>query len=344
MSVTPIWIGSPNSRTRLGSVRFITLHWMVGNLRGTDQIFQKVHGTATHYGIENGVVHQYVTEERSAPGTGSNLAIPYDITIEHAGGWLLPDGTRFKPSEATHETSAQLCADISRRHGLGKLVVGVNVFPHKHFVATACPGTLDLEWIASRANELLGHPSAPAATSGAAVLGHNASSWSTFQIQEALIRLNYDLGPWGADGGYGLFTTKAVHKLELDYGLSVDIGIAGPQVVGKLAELTGIPAPAPAAAKPATPAAPKFPLPQGSYFGPKNGPKRSVSGYFSHRDDLKMYQQQMQNRGWKIKVDGLYGDETGDVTEAFQKEKKLTVDRWIGPETWAAAWTAPITK
>jgi len=90
-------------------------------------------------------------------------------------------------------------------------------------------------------------------------------------------------------------------------------------------------------------AAPAFPLPWNWYFGPKSGPRESVSGYYSHREDLRRWQQRMRDRGWTINPDGLYGDQTGDVAEAFQREKGLTVDRKIGPATWAAAWTAPVT-
>lgn len=89
--------------------------------------------------------------------------------------------------------------------------------------------------------------------------------------------------------------------------------------------------------------APPFPLPAGAYFGPKSGPKRSVSGYYSHREDLRRWQLQMRARGWQIEPDGLYGRQTGNVAAAFQAEKGLTVDRLIGPATWAAAWTAPVT-
>ena len=101
--------------------------------------------------------------------------------------------------------------------------------------------------------------------------------------------------------------------------------------------------------KPATPrpktgrTAPAFPLPPGSYFGPKNGPNSSVSGYYSHRSDLKKWQARMAARGWRITADGLYGPATAKVARSFQAEKGLAVDGLIGPATWAAAWTAPIT-
>ena len=97
------------------------------------------------------------------------------------------------------------------------------------------------------------------------------------------------------------------------------------------------------APEPAAQSAPAFPLPSGWYFGPKNGPKESVSGYFGHRDGLRTWQAQMKRRGWNISVDGLYGPQTERITKAFQKEKKLDVDGRIGPATWQAAWTAPVT-
>ena len=98
---------------------------------------------------------------------------------------------------------------------------------------------------------------------------------------------------------------------------------------------------------PATPKAPPFPLPAGSYFGWKSGGNESVSGYYSYREDLKAWQAQMIKRGWNLGAsgaDGLFGPRTFEVAKAFQAEKGLRfVDGLIGPETWAAAWEAPVT-
>ena len=91
---------------------------------------------------------------------------------------------------------------------------------------------------------------------------------------------------------------------------------------------------------------PRFPLPSGHVFGPKTGPYWQHSGYYSATDraGLRVWQAQMRNvRKWTIDVDGLYGDQTGDVTEAFQREKGLKPDRLIGKATWDKAWTAKIT-
>lgn len=105
------------------------------------------------------------------------------------------------------------------------------------------------------------------------------------------------------------------------------------------------PAPKPAPPKKTAPAkkAPKFPLKPGSAFGPRTGPTWQVSGYYSHRSDLRRWQQRMSDRGWVIAVDGLYGNQTRDVARAFQHEKGLSPDALIGRDTWAAAWSAPVT-
>jgi hypothetical protein len=58
---------------------------------------------------------------------------------------------------------------------------------------------------------------------------------------------------------------------------------------------------------------------------------------------VSTWQQRMRTRGWNIGVDGQYGEQSKRVCLAFQQEKGLLVDGVVGPETWYAAWTAPIT-
>ena len=129
-----------------------------------------------------------------------------------------------------------------------------------------------------------------------------------------------------------------------------------------------VPAPAKPAAKPkpkpSTSKAPAFPLPRRKgglyYYGPPSGPKTSVSGRTRnsgapgdvvlqggrwYSKGLKMWQQRMLDRGWSgIGVaDGRYGPKTELVVRQFQKSKGLGVDGKIGPGTWSAAWTEPVT-
>jgi N-acetylmuramoyl-L-alanine amidase len=117
----------------------------------------------------------------------------------------------------------------------------------------------------------------------------------------------------------------------------------------------GRPSPAPLPAPKPSPGvpAPAFPLPGGSYFGPKLplSNARSVSGWFQRlpsgrpgHPGLLRWQQRMQHRGWDIAADGLYGPQTASVARHFEIEKHLGVDQGlIGSQVWAAAWTAPIT-
>lgn len=148
-----------------------------------------------------------------------------------------------------------------------------------------------------------------------------------------------------ADGYYGDDTKAAVKVLQRRLGVTAD-GLWGPATEKAYKGSSGSSSSKPEASssKPkAASKAPKFPLPKGSYFGPKSGPKASVSGYYSHKADLKKWQAQMRKRGWSITADGLYGSNTRTVVRAFQKEKGLTVDGKIGPKTWAAAWTEKVT-
>jgi putative peptidoglycan binding protein len=59
--------------------------------------------------------------------------------------------------------------------------------------------------------------------------------------------------------------------------------------------------------------------------------------------DVRTWQNQMSARGWTIGVDGIYGPQSESVCRSFQSEKGLSVDGLVGPNTWAATWTAPVT-
>ncbi len=59
--------------------------------------------------------------------------------------------------------------------------------------------------------------------------------------------------------------------------------------------------------------------------------------------DVRQWQQRMKDRGWRIAVDGSYDPRDDEICRAFQQEKGLKVDGEVGPETWRAAWTLPVT-
>lgn len=138
-----IWKGSPNyGATRFGNqIEYIIVHWIVGTLQSADAVFANPNSdVSAHYGIGNGVIHQYVKESDTAWHAGNQTANRKSIGIEHQGGPSIPI------TDAVYNTSADLIADICRRYG--------KRFPiraHREFVATACPGTLDI----NRLNQLV---------------------------------------------------------------------------------------------------------------------------------------------------------------------------------------------
>ena len=60
-------------------------------------------------------------------------------------------------------------------------------------------------------------------------------------------------------------------------------------------------------------------------------------------EDVRTWQDQMRQRGWRLAVDGAYGPASATVCLRFQAEKHLQVDGVVGPVTWSAAWTMPVT-
>lgn len=171
---------------------------------------------------------------------------------------------------------------------------------------------------------------------------------ATLKNQQAwLIGRGYDLGPSGADGIWGPRTEAAIKGYQdflRAWGYAGDTdGSWGPGTQAAHERF--------AASLVVQPAVPAFPLPASSYFGPEAGGNQSISGYYSYNNELKQFQQRMKDRGWPITVDGFYGPKgastpqgnTAEVVVAFQKEKGLVPDGLVGPTTWEAAWSTPVT-
>ncbi|MFF7368928.1 N-acetylmuramoyl-L-alanine amidase [Streptomyces tricolor] len=64
---------------------------------------------------------------------------------------------------------------------------------------------------------------------------------------------------------------------------------------------------------------------------------------FTRHPGVATWQARMRERGWSLDADGVYGSRSRQVCLAFQKEKRLTADGIVGPATWQAAWSAPVT-
>lgn len=158
------WIGSPNHYNgRNGhTVTHITLHIMVGYLRGTDSTFANADSQASaHYGIgADGVIHQYVSESDGSYSDANFMSNNSTISIEHEGGM---DGAPC--TQACMDASARLCADIARRYGWTRLWhdgLNGNIWLHREIPGTdhatcpdLAPNGLDVNYVINKANQLL---------------------------------------------------------------------------------------------------------------------------------------------------------------------------------------------
>ena len=123
------------------SINKIVLHHNGGTLT-TEQCYQvwQTREASAHYQVEiTGRIGQLVNDSDTAWHAGDLNANQTSIGIEHANNALAPNWT---VSDATLDAGAHLVAAICRYYGLGRPVWGQNVFGHKNFYATDCPGAL----------------------------------------------------------------------------------------------------------------------------------------------------------------------------------------------------------
>jgi len=133
----------------------VVMHWIVGNLASADGAFHNPSRIASaHYGIEGNTIFQWVGEDLTAYHAGNFATNLKSIGIEHSGGELLADNTRRKPSQQTHETSAQLVADIAKRYRIPLDRNHVKKHNEVSDSPTQCCGSLDIDWIVARAKEI----------------------------------------------------------------------------------------------------------------------------------------------------------------------------------------------
>ncbi|HAX77133.1 MAG TPA: hypothetical protein DCY88_15190 [Cyanobacteria bacterium UBA11372] len=56
----------------------------------------------------------------------------------------------------------------------------------------------------------------------------------------------------------------------------------------------------------------------------------------SKGDDVNYLQEALNEYGYKVTVDGIFGKKTEAAVKKFQKSRGLTPDGIVGPQTWSA--------
>lgn len=123
------------------SINKIILHHNAGRLSIQDcwNVWQ-TRAASAHYQVDvNGRIGQLVWDRNTAWHAGNWEANCTSIGIEHANNHV---GNPWTISDATLENGAHLVADLCRYYKLGRPAWGKNVFGHKNFAATGCPGEI----------------------------------------------------------------------------------------------------------------------------------------------------------------------------------------------------------
>lgn len=125
---------------RTGSIQAVTIHHMAGDLSISDCYNVWTNNEASaHYAVQaDGRIGQLVNDSDTAWACANGWANANTISIEHANNNSNPWTVHQKALDAGAHLTAAICA----YYGLGKPEWMVNVFPHKHWSATACPGEL----------------------------------------------------------------------------------------------------------------------------------------------------------------------------------------------------------
>jgi lysozyme len=139
------------------------------------------------------------------------------------------------------------------------------------------------------------------------------------EVQRRLAELGWAVD---VDGVFGPGTADALRSFQQRQGLEAD-GILGPATRQMLWSMP------PATAGQETPPFPPWP---GRLL------RRGLDG-----EDVRQTQSRLAERGWGIAVDGRFGPKTDAIVRSYQSEKALVVDGVVGPVTWEALWTGPIT-
>lgn len=247
---------------------------------------------------------------QAAQGTTSGNSNYYSVSLMIGGN--------ERPTDAQIQGVRDLRAYLMKRGNSGR------VLEHNDFVSTSCPGPVLGPMVRNGTFGGAGNGNVSGGGGGAReyVAEDGDGLLEPYEYSGEIAELQRALGIED-DTFYGPDTIAAVRAYQKKHDLQVD-GIAGPETLGHL----DLDTPEDGAGGASFPAWPGVYLDQ--------PPVKKTKA-------CRRWQQRMRNRGWSITVDGWYGPASERVCRQFQDEKGLGVDGIVGPKTWRASWTAPVT-
>ena len=299
----------------------ITIHCVVGqcSVESLGNVFCGSRDVSANYGIGyDGKIGMYVEEKDRSWCTSSYSNDHRAITIEVASDTTAP----YKVNDKAYAALINLVADICKRNGIKKLMwkndkslIGQvdkqNMTVHRWFASTACPGDYLMSRmgdIANKVNEKLG------VNKSDITLYKKDGKWFYMPDGKTVDKTHIGLakneyGWWYVKNGTIDFTYTGLAKN--DYGIwyvtkgKIDFTFNGTA---------------------------KY---ENETCTVKDGKAVSVLSKGSQSEDVRILQKKLNAKGYKLTVDGIFGDKTLEAVKDFQKKNNLEVDGIVGKNTWA---------
>lgn len=306
-----IWnpAASCNYSSRTTGVSHVAVHTTQGSYAGTISWFQNCAAqVSAHYVIRSsdGQVTQMVREASKAWHVGNSNG--YTVGIEHEG--YVSNPTAWYTT-AMYNASAALTRDILASHGLSQKVYNGS----SGWSAVLADSTYNVKGHVNYSNQTHTDPGSgwdwvryKNAVAGSTSGGGSTPSltWPVVQYGntgERVRTIQYLLQQWGytltVDGSFGTGTLTVVKNFQSSHGLTAD-GVVGNATWPALTVIAQ----------------------QGD-----SGPK------------VRAVQSQLNESGYGLVVDGVFGPATNTAVRSFQSAKGLGVDGVVGDNTWSKmAW------
>lgn len=297
----------------LKRLKYIVLHYTGNYNVGADAVANREYfntvreeNTSAHYIVDDKQIVQCVEDHNIAYHVGAKQYTSLGKSIM-AGDIYSPNyytiGIEMCVNvdgdfEKMYRNTVKLVSLLLQKH---KMTVE-NICRHFDITGKACPAFMLQD------NDLKKFKNEVEKMSMKLVLKLNSKGSEVKELQSNLILLGYSVGVYGADGIFGNDTDRAVRQLQKDNKIGID-GIVGSQTYAVIGNLLN--------EKP-----------------PVVKPIKDVLKLNSVGESVKELQTKLNEIGYKLDVDGVFGGLTLDAVTSYQKANGLVTDGIVGEKTW----------